>query len=184
MKVISTLLLLIVSHAAVGQECTAITTCEGCVATPTCQWVVDTNQCLSSCPAWPDIVCVSDGDAMSCPMAPPIEILPETPAPTDEADAPTDAPEIAVEPTASPTGAATTTTPTGAPVASVVTPIPTTMSPTTKSPTSPPSSVPTMFDAQISQRCPAGHVAQRETLEDGEICLFCIPEGMCFLCVS
>lgn len=118
---------------------------------------------------------------MSCPMAPPIEILPETPAPTDEADTPTDAPEIAVEPTALPTGAATTVMPTGSPVAIVVTPSPTTMSPTTRGPTSRPSTTPTTFDAQISQRCPAGHVAQRETLEDGEICLFCIPEGMFFL---
>ena len=183
MKLISALLLLTVSRAAVGQECTATTTCEDCVAKPNCQWVVDTNQCLAKCPAWPGIVCIDGGaDAMSCPTVPPIEILPETPAPTDEADAPTDAPEIAVEPTASPTGAATNLMPTGAPVATVVTPNPTTMSPTTTSPTSPaPSATPTIFDPQISQRCPAGHVAQRETLEDGEICLFCIPEGMCFL---
>ena len=153
MKLISALLLLMVSAtvplAAVGQECTASTTCVSCVETPTCTWVTDTNQCLSNCPKWPGIDCITDGDAMSCPMAPPIDILPETSAPTDLAESPTDAPEVA----------------TAAPTAGTVV-----------------SGMPTMFDPQIHQRCPAGHVAQRDTLEDGEICLFCIPEGMCFRC--
>ena len=153
MKLISALLLLAVSAtvplAAVGQECKASTICNSCVEMSECTWVTNTNQCLSNCPAWPGIVCLTDEDAMSCPMAPPSEIPPETPAPTDLAEPPTDAPEVA---TAAPTAGAVV------------------------------SGMPTMFDPQTHQRCPAGHVAQRETLEDGEICLFCIPEGVCFLC--